>query len=92
MRSVHLYLPTECKQDTICERWKHLLNKIDREFCEVRVYVAGSDFQYAEAEYDLPYCIETLPNQKSKRKSFESMYKRYIIEQGKAEDEYVPKY
>ncbi len=68
------------------------MNKIDREFCEVRVYVAGSDFQYAEAEYDLPYCIETLPNQKSKRKSFESMYKRYIIEQGKAEDEYVPKY
>ena len=74
MRQVHLYLPTEYKQDVICERWKHVLKKIDREFCEVRVYIAGSDFQYADAEYDLPYCIETLPGEKPKKRSFETMY------------------
>jgi len=92
MRQVHLYLPTEYKQDVICERWNHVLKKIDREYCEVRVYIAGSDFKYADAEYDLPYCIETLPGDKPKKRSFETMYTKYIIEQGKAEDDYIPKY
>lgn len=92
MRQVHLYLPSELKQDAICERHKHLLRMIDREFCEVRTYQAGSDFAYADAKHDLPYIIETLPGKDSKKKSYESMYKKYIIEQGKAEDDYVPNY
>ena len=69
----------------------NMTNKIDREFV-IRVYIAGSDFKYADAEHDLPYCIETLPGESPKKRSFETMYTKYIIEQGKAEDDYVPTY
>lgn len=92
MRQVHLYLPTETEQDAVCLRWVHLLQQIDREFCEVRIYTQGLDFAKKDALHSLPYCIETKPNQKPKRKSFSNMWKSYMIDTGKAEDDFIPNY
>ncbi len=97
MRKIQLFMPIEKDQDVICERWKHLLKKIDREFCEVRTYVVGVDLSKSDLhpkwqEETLPFCVETKPNQQPKKRSFESMWKTYILEQDKAEDEYIPDY
>lgn len=93
MRRIYLYLPPEKDQDVICERWKHLFKMIDRMTCEVRVYEAGLDFAKADAKYDLPYAVDCPPNSdKFKRQSFESMWKKFIVNTGKAEDDYIPKY
>ena len=48
MRKIQLFMPIEKDQDVICERWKHLLKKIDREFCEVRTYVVGVDLSKSD--------------------------------------------
>jgi len=87
MREYKLYLPTPAKQDVVCERWKHLFNMIDREFQEVRVYTAGLDFSEKDAKHPLPYAILD-----GKRKSFESLWKKILIDSGKTTEEYVPNY
>lgn len=60
---------------------------IDREFQEVRVYTAGIEFSEKDAKHPLPYAILD-----GKKKSFESLWKKIVVDTGKAEDEYVPKY
>ena len=85
MKRFKLYLPTPDNQDIICERWKHLFNQIDREYQEVRILVSGVDFPYATLDA-LPYA--TLDG---KKKSYESLYNKIMVESGLAEDEYIPK-
>lgn len=87
MRQYKLYLPSELKQDVICERWKHLFKMIDRQYQEVRVYTAGIEFSEKDAKHPLPYAVLD-----GKKKSFESLWKKIVVDTGKAEDEYVPKY
>jgi hypothetical protein len=89
MRKVHVYLPSDVEQDAECLRWKHLTSQIDREFCEVRVFTCGLDFKKSEAKYELPYCIEQLPNKDKKVIEFEDAFQTYIINTGKAEDGYI---
>ena len=87
MRTYKLYLPSKSKQDVICERWKHMFKMIDREFQEVRVYEAGVDFSEKDAKHDLPYAVLD-----GKKKSFESLWEKIVVNTGRATDDYVPKY
>lgn len=92
MNLVHLYLPKESEQDVFSMRWLHLIKQIDHDITEVRVYIEGLDFNLNDALHDLPYCIETKPKQKPKKKSYKNMWKAYMLDTGKAEDSYLPDY
>ena len=85
MKEYKLYLPTPANQDIICERWKHLFNKIDREFQEVRILTAGFDFPYSTLDA-LPYATMD-----GKKKTYENLYNIIMVDSGLAEDEYIPK-
>jgi len=87
VRQYRLYLPSNDKQDVICERWKHLFKMIDRQYQEVRVYTAGIEFSEKDAKHPLPYAILD-----GKKKSFETLWDKIVVKTGKAEDDYVPKY
>ena len=86
MKQFKLYLPHEKDNNVKCERWKHLFVKIDSIHNEVRVYISGIEFSEKDAKYPLPYAVID-----GKRISFEHLYKKVIINTGKAEDDYVPK-
>ena len=91
MRKVHLYIPAVPDAQTI--RWQQVVNKINREFREVRTFIVDvDDVEIPEQfqEFRTPFCIETKPNQEPKKKSFASMWKTYILDQGHAEDEWIP--
>ncbi len=93
MRKVHLYIPAV--PDAMSVRWQQLVKKIDRMHCEVRTFIVDVDkVEIPEGfeQYRTPFCIEQRPNQEPKKKSFASMWKTYILDQGHAEDEYIPKY
>ena len=101
MHRIHLYLPSEIEQDALCERWKHVLRNIqthdleypDRQFIEIRIYEEGADFKKQDVEHALPFCMEYKPNDDvGKKRSFESMYKKYIINTGIVTDGYIPKH
>lgn len=54
--SYKLYLPAEREQDVYCDRYKHMLNTVDRVEHEVRIYVCGLDFTYKDiGETPLPF-------------------------------------
>jgi len=54
--SYKLYLPTEREQDVYCDRYRHMLDLIDREVDEVRIYICGLDFTYKDiGETPLPF-------------------------------------
>ena len=86
MREYKLYLPHPSEQTVQCERWIHLFKQIDREYQEVRVYIAGLDFSEKDAKYPLPYAVLD-----GKKKSFESLWKKIMINSGKTTEEYIPK-
>ena len=92
MRLYKLYLPAEKDQDIICQRWIHLFGQIDVQYQDVRIYVAGADFQKIDAKHPLPYAVMIDHGEtKGKKKSFENMYKHILIDSGIAEDDYIPK-
>jgi len=61
MNEYLLYLPPEHDQvgekKLICERWKHLMAMVDREYQTCRTYIVGIDIDKDKAESNkLPYC------------------------------------
>ena len=92
MRQYKLYLPTEKDQDIICQRWIHLFAQIDVQYQDVRIEIAGLDFQKIDAKHPLPYAVMIDHGEtKGKKKSYENMYKHIMIDSGRSEDDYIPK-
>lgn len=56
-----LYLPPEHDQvgekKLICERWKHLMAMVDREYQTCRTYIVGLDVEKASVEAKPPYLL-----------------------------------
>lgn len=91
MRKFYLYLPEKKEQDVDSDRWMHLFSQIDRMYQEVRIYTAGIDFQKAKAKHKLPYAVFIDHNEtEGKKKSFENMWEKIMINSGKTDEEYRP--
>ena len=77
MNKFRLYLPPPQDQDVHADRWRHLFNKSDRVFNEVRIFEQGLDFDSADTPYnkdtgaphELPYATHN-----GKKKAFDNLW------------------
>lgn len=70
MKQIKLYLPSEFEQTAESDRWRHLVNSVDKVFVEVRIYIEGLDINTNELEHELPYMTID-----GKKKSFTNAYR-----------------